>query len=235
MNRFGDLSRGLVEIMKLLVVDDDVKLVKNLSHILKDNGYIVDHAADGEAGLEMALSGVYDLVIMNHFLPARDGLSVMREFRNQGFDTPVLLISANDSPIERAQGLDSGADDYLREPFASEELLARLRALSRRKSKDLIGNTVSVVGLILDPLKGEVVKGNQVIHLSVKEALLLEILMRNAGQVITKERIFEKVWGYGADIEFANIDLYIHYLRKKLGNSCIKTARGVGYYLDEAQ
>jgi DNA-binding response OmpR family regulator len=221
--------------MKLLLVEDEIKLVKALSHILRENGYIVDNANDGETGFEMAATGEYDLIILDRMLPRRDGISIIKEFRNQGFDTPVLFMTARDAPQDRVEGLDSGADDYLIKPFSTDELLARLRALSRRKSKDLIGNTITAVGLYLDPLKGKVTIGNKVVQLSVKEALLLELLMRNFGQVITKERIFEKVWGYSSEIEFANIDLYIHYLRKKLNNSCIKTVRGVGYYLAEDQ
>jgi DNA-binding response OmpR family regulator len=221
--------------MKLLFVEDELKLAKALSHILRKSGYIVDNAADGEIGLEMALIGDYDLIILDWMLPRRDGISVIKEFRNQGFDTPVLFMTGRDAPQDRVEGLDSGADDYLIKPFSTEELLARLRALARRKSKDLIGNNIIAGGFSLDPLKGKVTHGDIVVQLSVKEALLLELLMRNLGQVITKERIFERVWGYSSEIEFANIDLYIHYLRKKLNTSCIKTVRGVGYYLIEDQ
>ena len=221
--------------MRLLLVEDEIKLVRALSHILRENGYIVDTAMDGNTGFEMATSEEYDLIILDRMLPNKDGISIVKEYRSQGFDTPVIFMTARDAPQDRVEGLDSGADDYLIKPFSTEELLARLRALARRKSRDFVGNTITAVGLTLDPLKGEVIYGDQVIRLSVKEALLLELLMRNLGQVITKERIYEKVWGYSAEIEFANIDLYIHYLRKKLNTSCIKTVRGVGYYLMEAR
>lgn len=219
--------------MKLLLVEDELNLVKELFQILRENGYLVDNATDGQTGFEKAITGVYDLIILDRMLPRRDGISIVKEFRSQGFDTPVLFISAMDAPQDRVEGLDSGADDYLIKPFFMEELLARLRALSRRKGKEFIGNIITAGGLTLDPLKCEVTRKNKVIQLSVKEALLLEILMRNSGRVITKELLYERVWGYESDIQFANIDLYIHYLRKKLSASCIKTVRGVGYYLTE--
>jgi DNA-binding response OmpR family regulator len=219
--------------MKLLLVEDEVKLTKALSHLLKQNGYMVDVATDGETGLEMAGAGGYDLIILDRMLPGRDGISVIKEFRGQGFHTPVIFMTAKDSPQDRVEGLDSGADDYLIKPFSTDELLARLRALARRKNKELVANTITVAGLTLDPLKCEVTKGADRIQLSIKEALLLELLMRNYGQVVTKELIFERVWGYCSETEFANIDLYIHYLRKKLNISSIKTVRGVGYFLQE--
>jgi DNA-binding response OmpR family regulator len=220
--------------MKLLLVEHELKVIKTLSQTLRENGYLIDHAADGQIGFEMVISGgAYDLIILNHMIPGRDGISVIKEIRSQGFDTPILLISNKDTPQDRVDGLDSGADDYLSQPFLMDELLARLRALSRRRGREFIGNTITAGGLTLDPLKCEVTQNNEVIRLSVKEALLLEILMRNLGRVITKELIFERVWGYESDIQFANIDLYIHYLRKKLNTSYIKTARGIGYYLEE--
>jgi DNA-binding response OmpR family regulator len=217
--------------MKLLLVEDELKLVNALSHLLKKNGYSVDTATDGEIGLEMALVGCYDLVILDRMLPTRDGLSIIKELRSQGCDQPVMFLTAKDTLEGRVQGLDSGADDYLVKPFSTEELLARIRALSRRKGKELVDKTITVPGLTLDPLKGEVYKGEEVIQLTVKEALLLELLMRNHGQVVTKEVIFDRVWGYYSKTEFGNIDLYIHYLRKKLNTSHIRTIRGVGYLL----
>jgi DNA-binding response OmpR family regulator len=219
--------------MKLLLVEDEIKLATALANLLKKSGYVVDSTTDGEYGLEMAVTGIHDLIILDLMLPRLDGISIIKQFRSLGFETPVLIISAKDAPHDRVEGLDSGADDYLIKPFSKEELLARLRALTRRKFKGLIGNTIVAAGLTLDPLKCEVNKDNEIIKLSVKESMLLEILMRNHGQVITKTRIFEKVWGYYSQTEFANIDLYIHYLRKKLNSSCIKTVRGIGYFLEE--
>lgn len=221
--------------MKLLLVEDETKLREALTHILKKNGYLVDSTLDGESGSEMAATGVYDMIILDRMLPRLDGISLVREFRELGFDTPVLFLTAKDTPQNRVEGLDAGADDYLVKPFSVDELLARLRALERRRSKTLMNDTLSAAGLNLKPLNSEVIKGNTSIHLTLKESLLLELLMRNAGQVVTKERIMEKVWGYNTETNIANVDLYIYYLRKKLNISNIKTIRGVGYVLTEDQ
>ncbi|MBP2645625.1 MAG: mprA 2 [Firmicutes bacterium] len=219
--------------MKLLLVEDENKLVDALSYVLKKNGYVVDIAVDGELGIEMAATGVYDIILLDRMMPNRDGLSILKEIRAMGIEVPVMFLTAKDSPRDRVEGLDAGADDYLVKPFFTDELLARLRALSRRKNKELTRNTISAAGFSFDPMRCEVLKDEEVIHLTLKESLLFELLIRNCGQVITKERIMEKVWGYNSDTEIANVDLYIHYLRKKLNTSNIKTVRGVGYYLEE--
>ena len=219
--------------MKLLLVDDEIKLLEALSHILKKNGYLTDTAADGETGLELAMTGVYDLIILDWMMPGKDGMTVLRELRRNSVSTPVLFLTARDSAENRVAGLDAGADDYLVKPFSTEELLARLRALSRRQNKELTENIISVGSLTLNPMHCEATYRGEPIHLTVKESLLLELLMRNSGQVITKERILYKVWSYSSDIEIANVDLYIHYLRKKLPGNCIRTIRGVGFCLQE--
>lgn len=218
--------------MKLLLIEDEQRLIEALSYFLKKNGYATDMAMDGETGVEMALTGIYDMIILDRMLPKLDGISVLQEFRHQGFDTPVLFLTARDTLRDRIEGLDAGADDYLVKPFSSDELLARLRALARRKNKQLVNTTICLSGLTFDPLRGEVIKEHQTIPLSVKESLLLELLMSNHGQIITKERIFEKVWGYSSETDISNVDLYIHYLRKKLNIRFIKTVRGVGYVFE---
>ncbi len=217
--------------MQLLLIEDEQRLSEALSYLLKKKGYAVDTALDGEIGLDMAATGAYDLLILDRMLPERDGISLLKEFRLMGFDTPVLFLTAKDTPNDRVEGLDAGADDYLIKPFSTEELLARIRALTRRKSKELVSNTISAAGWTLNPLRSEVIINDQTIKLTIKESLLLELLMRNSGLVVSKDRIMEKVWGYHANIELANVDLYIHYLRKKLNTSLIKTVQGVGYYL----
>ena len=219
--------------MKLLLVDDEGKLLEALSHILKKNGYLADTAADGETGLELAMTGIYDLIILDWMMPGKDGMAILKELRRNSVNTPVLFLTARDSAEDRVAGLDAGADDYLVKPFSTEELLARLRALSRRQNKELTENIISVGNLSLNPMHCEATYRGEPIHLTVKESLLLELLMRNAGQVITKERILYKVWSYSSDIEIANVDLYFHYLRKKLPGSCIRTIRGVGFCLQE--
>ena len=219
--------------MRLLLVEDESKLAEALAYQLRKSGYVVDTAADGEAALQQAREQVYGLFVLDWMLPKRDGLSVLNELRTMGIEAPVLVLTARDSLEDRVKGLDAGADDYLIKPFLTEELLARLRALTRRKSKDYVGDLIVAGSWSLDPLKGEAVCGARRIQLSQKEAQLLELLLVNQGQVITKERIFERVWGYCAEAELTSVELYIHYLRKKLNTAAIKTARGVGYYWAE--
>ena len=219
--------------MRLLLVEDESKLAEALAYQLRKSGYVVDTAADGEAALQQAREQVYGLFVLDWMLPKRDGLSVLNERRTMGIEAPVLVLTARDSLEDRVKGLDAGADDYLIKPFLTEELLARLRALTRRKSKDYVGDLIVAGSWSLDPLKGEAVCGARRIQLSQKEAQLLELLLVNQGQVITKERIFERVWGYCAEAELTSVELYIHYLRKKLNTVAIKTARGVGYYWAE--
>jgi DNA-binding response OmpR family regulator len=219
--------------MKLLLMKDECKLVEAMSHLLKKNGYAVDTAMDEEAGIEMATTGLYDIIILDRVLPGRTGITFLKKLRNLKINTPILFLTPKDTPKYRVEALDAGADDSLAKPFFTGELLARLRALTRRRDKDFIGDSISAAGLTLNPLKGKVIKGNELINLTMKESLLLEMLMRNFGQVITKERIMEKVWSYNSETNIANIDLYIHYLRKKLNSSNIKTVRGVGYFLQE--
>lgn len=221
--------------MKLLLVEDEAKLIEALTHLLKKNGYMVDAALNGETGCEMACTGIYDLIILDRMLPRQDGLSILREIRSLGLDMPVIFLTAKDTPQDRTEGLDAGADDYLVKPFSIDELLARLRALSRRKGKELAQDTFGAAGLIFDPLRSQVKKGDEVIQLTVKESQLLELLIRNHDRVVTKQRIMEKVWGYNSETDMANVNLYIHYLRKKLNVGCIKTVRGIGYYFQETE
>ena len=218
--------------MKVLIVEDEKKTAEYLRQGFLEQGYSVDIALDGIDGLHLALHHSYDVILLDAMLPGMDGFGVLRALRATR-DTPVLMLTARDGTADRIRGLRDGADDYLVKPFSTEELLARLRALSRRQSKELTENIVTVGNLTLNPIRCEALVSGKPIRLTVKESLLLELLMRNAGQVITKERILYKVWSYTSDIELANVDLYIHYLRKKLPGPCIKTIRGVGYCLQE--
>lgn len=221
--------------MKLLLVDDESKLVDALSYLLKKNGFVVDVAMDGETGIEMACTGIYDIIILDRMLPSLDGFSLLKEFRRLGHTTPVLFLTAKDTPEDRAEGLNVGADDYLVKPFFTVELVARLHALTRRKSKDIVDHLLTLDDLIFDPQRGQVIKNGKTIHLTLKESQLLELLIRNQGQVVTKQRIIEKVWGYNSDAEESTINIYIHYLRKKINISNLKTVRGVGYYLQKSK
>lgn len=219
--------------VKVLLVDDESKLVEALSYLLKKNGFVVDVAMDGNTGIDMACTEVYDIIILDRLLPCMDGISLLKMFRKQGYQTPVLFLTAKDTPDDRAEGLNAGADDYLIKPFSSVELLARLHALARRKSKDLVDTVLKVDDMIFDPQRAQVTKKGRVIHLTLKESQLLELLIRNYGQVVTKQRIIEKVWGYNSDAVESTINIYIHYLRKKIEISNLKTVRGVGYYLQK--
>lgn len=219
--------------MKLLLVDDEKRLTEALSYLLKKNGFVVDVAMDGKTGIDMACTGSYDIIILDRMLPYLDGVSLVKEFRELGYHTPVLFLTAKDSPEDRAEGLEAGADDYLVKPFFNVELLARLHALTRRKSKDIVDTILTVDDMIFDPQRSQVTKKGKVIHLTVKESQLLELLIRNQGQVVTKQRIIEKVWGYNSDAVESTINIYIHYLRKKINISNLKTVRGVGYYLQK--
>jgi len=219
--------------LRILLVEDEQPLTDALSHLLHKNGYVVEVAHDGKTGLEMAGADIYDLLILDWQLPKLDGLSLLREIRALSIETPVLFLTAKSLPQDRVNGLDAGADDYLVKPFFKEELLARLRSLARRKAKALTAGTIAAAGWTLHPLHNEVTVDDKSIRLTVKESLMLEYLMQNFGIVLSKERLWEKVWGYNSDVEISNVDLYIHYLRKKLNTTKIKTVRGIGYCLQE--
>jgi len=221
--------------MRLLLVEDETRLSEALAYILKKNNYGVDTAYDGETGQAMAETGVYDLIILDRMLPGKEGVALLKELRIQGIHTPVLLLTAKDSLQDRVEGLDAGADDYLVKPFSTEELLARLRALGRRPGGQIQDEQLNVSGLILKPLHCELTQGNATIKLTLKESLLLELFMRNPGQVIMKEQILDRVWGLDTDVETNNVEIYVHYLRKKLKlpSVRIETVRGIGYCLKE--
>jgi DNA-binding response OmpR family regulator len=217
--------------MRLLLVEDEPKLAEALCYQLRNHSYLVDCRNNGETGLETALSGIYDVLILDRMLPKLDGLTLLKEFRAQGHKTPVLFLTAKDTYEDRIAGLDAGADDYMVKPFSTEELLARIRALGRRLEKDFVGDVLALGSLRLDPLRSLVYIDDAAVHLSAKEMQLLELLMRNHKQVLTKNQIFFKIWG-NSNSDFANVDLYIHYLRRKLPPDLIKTIRGIGYYFE---
>jgi DNA-binding response OmpR family regulator len=219
--------------MKLLLVDDESKLVDALSYSLKKNGFVVDVAMDGKIGMDMACTEIYDIIILDRMLPYIDGISLVKKFRALGYQTPIVILTAKDTPDDRAEGLNAGADDYVVKPFFTVELIARLYALARRKNKEFVDTILNVDDMIFNPLRAQVTKQGKVIHLTLKESQLLELLIRNYGQVVTKQRIIEKIWGYNSDAVESTINIYIHYLRKKINISNLKTVRGVGYYLQK--
>jgi DNA-binding response OmpR family regulator len=221
----------------MLLVEDEVRLAEALAYILKKNGYGVDVANDGITGQDMAETGIYDLIILDRMLPGKEGLQILKELRKSKVVTPVLILTAKDAVGDRVEGLDCGADDYLIKPFATEELLARIRALQRRQREVLNSECLKTSTLSFNPLSGEVESSGESVRLTLKETQLLELLLRNRKQVITREQILDKVWGLDSDIEINTIEVHLSYLRKKLNSlNCgisIEAVRGIGYCLKE--
>jgi len=223
--------------VNILVVEDEVKLTKLIKRVLEEERYQVDIANDGDRGLEMALVGSYDLIVLDLMLPGISGLEICRSLRQEQSVVPVLMLTARDAVNDRVAGLDAGADDYLVKPFAFEELLARVRALLRRRiqPENLASQTLKYEDLELDLVRHEVMRAGQRVELTAKEFALLEYLMRNAGQVLTRDQIINHVWEYDFDASSNVVDIYIHYLRSKIDEKAsrklIRTVRGVGYSL----
>ena len=221
--------------MRILLVEDELRLAEALEQILKRQGYIVDVAHDGSVGQDMAETGIYDVIILDRALPGTQGIEILKHIRAKGITTPVIFLTAKDTVSNRVEGLDAGADDYLVKPFSTEELLARVRALSRRSESLQTSDTLCFASMCLDMRSCEVSIGTEKVKLTVTETQLLELLMRNQGQVLTKEQILDRIWGFDKDVEIKNVELYIFYLRKKIalekGGVTINTVRGVGYCL----
>ena len=221
--------------MRVLVIEDEIQLAGIIKRVLERERYAVDTLHDGEAGLEMALTGGYDVIVLDRMLPEMDGLVVCRELREAGVDTPVLILSALRELDQRVEGLDTGADDYLPKPFAFEELIARVRALTRRSAQPVLSPRLTAGHVTLDGERRRAFAGPHEVELSPTEFALLELLMRNAGQALSRDQILERVWGYTADPESNVVDIYIHYLRRKLElngkKPPIRTVRGVGYMI----
>lgn len=222
--------------MKILLVDDERGLTDALSAILKQNKYSVDCAYDGENGLDMALSGVYDLIILDVMMPRLDGFSVLKILRDNKLDVPVLLLTAKSEVSDKISGLNLGADDYLTKPFNTDELLARIKALLRRKEK-FTGDVLSFSDVSLDRDTFELICEDRKIALGKKEFQILEMLMLNSGKSINKEKFIEKIWGYDTEAEYNTIEVYVSFLRKKLmavgAKTEIKSIRGIGYTLGD--
>ena len=224
--------------MRILVVEDEKKVASFIKKGLEEEYYAVDCAYDGEEALFMVEANDYDLVILDIMLPKIDGLEVLEGVRGKGLTLPVLLLTAKDSVEDVVRGLDAGGDDYLTKPFAFAELLARARALLRRKEREPAGE-FRVADLALDPVTHKVSRGGKEIDLTAKEYALLEYLMRNVNQVVTRTMISEHVWDYHFDPMTNVIDVYVNHLRKKIdlnsSHRLIHTIRGVGYILREIE
>jgi len=225
--------------MRVLLVEDDIKIASFIIKGLKAAGYAVDHAPDGEEGLRLALSEPYDAAVIDIMLPRLDGLSLIRELRARKVNTPVLILSAKGSVDDRVKGLETGGDDYLTKPFAFSELLARVQALIRRAGGISDPIRLSIGDLSVNLITREVTRGGKTIDLQPREFSLLEYLMRNAGRIVSKTMIMEHVWDYHFDPQTNVVEARISRLRDKIDKDAdqklIHTVRGVGYVIKETQ
>ena len=222
--------------MRILLVEDEIRMAQALCQILRLENYEPDHCANGSDGLAAIESGIYDIVILDIMLPGMNGYEIARQVRGKGITTPILMLTAKAELDDKVTGLDSGADDYLTKPFMTQELLARLRALSRR-TLGSVNSVLSFGDISLDPgTLALFCPGNgQSVRLSEKEYRILEYMIANSGQILTREQLAVKIWGYESDAEYNNVEVYMSFTRKKLAfvdsKIEIKAVRGVGYEL----
>ena len=220
--------------MRLLLVEDEKRMAQALCELLRLEKYDVDHYADGEEGLYAAESGLYDVIILDVMLPGKNGFEIAKEVRESGIKTPILMLTAKSDVDDKVEGLDRGADDYLTKPFMTKELLARLRALVRRTSNSSDG-TLSFGDITVNTNSSSLICSDNSVRLSEKEFHILEYLILNQGQILTREQIATKIWGYESNAEYNNVEVYMSFVRKKLSfikaKTEIKAVRGIGYEL----
>lgn len=224
--------------MRLLLVEDEKQLSEALVQILTKNKYLVDAVYDGETGLDYALTGIYDVIVLDIMMPNINGIDLLKYIRKEGIKTPVIMVTAKSQIEDRVIGLDSGADDYLTKPFAAEELLARIRAITRRGENSLINENILEFGDIkLNIETYDLEVNGESIRLTAKEFDIIKYFMDRPKAVVTKDNLIAKLWGYESDVEYNNIEVYISFIRKKLvhlkSKVSIVTLRGVGYRLEE--
>jgi DNA-binding response OmpR family regulator len=221
----------------ILLVEDEQRLSRVVVRLLQEEGHTVEAVLDGEEGLVMAMAGTHDVIVLDVMLPGMDGIEVTSALRANRIDTPVLLLTALDAVEDRVRGLDAGADDYLPKPFEFQELLARIRALGRRRVAETEPTELSYADLVLDLRRRRARRQDQVIDLSPKEFGVLELLLRNQGRVVTRVQVLDHVWGYDHAPDSNVVDVHITYLRRKIDRGysprLIHTVRGVGYVLEE--
>lgn len=219
--------------MRVLVVEDEMRLCEALVQILKKNNYTVDCDFDGESGLDDALSGIYDVIILDIMLPKTDGITIVKRLRDEGMEVPVILLTAKDEISDKVAGLDAGADDYLTKPFHTDELLARIRALGRRRGGIIEADALTCGDIKLNTNTLSLACRGESIALTKKESELLEYLIVNKNIIVSKEQIIEKLWGFESEADANHVEVYVSFLRKKLSriNSQLKitAVRGVGY------
>ena len=219
--------------MQILLVEDDRSLAAGLARALANEGFSVNHVADGRAALHVVATEPPDIIVLDLGLPDMDGLEVLRSIRQSGSRIPVLVLTARSSVDARVAGLDTGADDYLPKPFNTPELIARLKVIERRLS-GTADSTLRVGAVTLDTLTRAVRCGEEPVELGRREYMLLKSLMENAGRVQTREQLENRLYAWGEEISSNAIEVHIHHLRKKLGNELIQTIRGVGYAIRQA-
>lgn len=222
--------------MRILLAEDDLRLARAVKRVFEEEMHNVESVGDGQAALDRASAGQFDVMVLDVMLPKLDGFDACRRMRAAGVQTPVLMLTARTDVQDRVRGLDAGADDYMVKPFAVAELLARVRALGRRGERSGSGRDQLKAGdLLLDVSRHSAVRGSKEIELTVKEFQLLELLLRHQGQVLSRTQILEHVWQYDRDFASNVVDIYIHYLRNKIDKGfktqLIHTIRGVGYTL----
>jgi len=234
----SDISQyeGIICGVRILVVEDEHRIANTIKKGLEQEAYAVDVGYDGEEGYDLASTEEYDCIVLDLMLPKMDGMEICRRLREDKNHSPIIMLTARGEIRDRVEGLNAGADDYLPKPFAFEELLARIKALTRRP-KETLNSTLEISGLTLDSLTFDVVRDGTRIDLSRKEFSLLEYLMRNKKKTLTKDQIIAHVWDYDADILPNTVEVYIGYLRNKIdkpfNKSLIKTVRGFGYKIEE--
>lgn len=221
--------------MRVLVIEDEIRLSEAISEILKIEGYEVDMVHNGTEGLDYGLTNIYDCIILDIMLPGIDGFKVLENLRKARISTPILMLTARDEISNKVKGLDYGADDYMTKPFDSEELLARIRSITRRQGQVII-NDIVFGDLTLDLSNYNLLTDSKSINLTAKEFEIIKILMSNINIVITKDDLISKIWGYDSEAEDNNVEVYISFLRKKLkflkSNVEIKTLRKLGYKIE---
>lgn len=224
--------------MKLLIVEDDIRLADTLKELLNEHDYDAEIVHTGREGLDYAMSGFYDFIILDVMLPEMNGFEVVKKLRSQNIHIPVLLLTARDDTDDKITGLDAGADDYLTKPFVPGELLARIRALSRRQG-EVIMDKLTYEDLALNISQHVLECGTKSVRLASKEFEMMQLLLKNRPIIVTKEDFIVKVWGMDSEAEDNNVEVYISFLRKKLAflksNVCIRTARKAGYFLEKKE
>ena len=225
--------------MRILMVEDEKHMAEAVAHVLRKSNYTVDLVFDGENGYYTALDDIYDLIILDIMLPKMDGITIMKKLRETNIKTPIIMLTAKGTLDDKILGLDSGADDYLPKPFETQELLARIRALSRRSKNQLVNDFLSYGNTELAIHTLNLMCHGKSFKLTLKESQTMELLMNNAERVVHKDVFIEKIWGYDEEVESSTIEVYISFLRKKLlnleSNIEIKTIRGAGYVLKVIQ